>query len=87
LCIGLLWFGKRWLAARAPLNGQGQQLRFLETLSLGIRCALRLIHVADRPVLVGMDASGFRTIVSLPESSLEHALDFSIATGSESQSE
>jgi flagellar biogenesis protein FliO len=77
LCVVTLWLGKRWLGGAAPAVGKASQLRLVETLALGNRCAVHLIHVGNRPVLVGADQSGVKTVVPLPESFMEHALALS----------
>jgi hypothetical protein len=47
--------------------GSNTQLRLLETLALGNRCCIHLVHVANRPVLIAADSSGLKSIVPLPE--------------------
>src|ERR1700722_11984326 len=37
LCVGSLWFGRRWLGGPLPLPGVVSQMRLVETLSLGNR--------------------------------------------------
>jgi flagellar biogenesis protein FliO len=73
LCFGTIWFGRRWLGGAAPPAGAASHLRLIETLPLGNRCALHLIYVGSRQVLVAADPSGLRTVVPLPES-FEQAL-------------
>jgi flagellar biogenesis protein FliO len=68
LCVGTVYLCKRWLRgapAQASANGR---LQLIETLALGQRCWLQLVHVAGQPVLVGGDPAGLKTIVPLPES-------------------
>jgi flagellar biogenesis protein FliO len=68
LCVGTLWCCKRWLRpAPTPANAN-TQLRLLESLHLGNRCWVHLLHVAKRPVLVGVDAAGVKTLVPLADS-------------------
>jgi len=77
MCVGVLWLGKRWL----PISGlsvsgllmsaagasAGTHLKLVETLSLGNRCCLHLVQMAERQVLVGVDGSGVKTVVPLTE--------------------
>ncbi len=42
-------------------------LRLLETLPLGNRCSVHLVHMGNREVLIGVDGSGIKSIVPLPE--------------------
>jgi flagellar biogenesis protein FliO len=67
LCVGTLWGCKRWLRVAPSPASVNAQLRLLESLPLGNRCCVHLVHVANRPVLVGADASGIKTVVPLPE--------------------
>jgi flagellar biogenesis protein FliO len=67
LCVGTLWACKRWLRPAMAAASGNSRLTLVETLPLGNRCCLHLVHVADRPVLIGADASGIKTVVPLPE--------------------
>jgi flagellar biogenesis protein FliO len=67
LCVATLWGCKRWLRATPLPSSATSQLRLLETLPLGNRCCVHLVHVANRPVLIGADASGIKTLVPLPD--------------------
>jgi flagellar biogenesis protein FliO len=81
LCVVTLWGVRRWLHP-AMTNGTGvREMRLLETLQLGNRCSLHLVHLGKQPVLVGTDASGIKSIVPLAtpfESALEDAEQGSI---------
>jgi flagellar biogenesis protein FliO len=68
LSAGGLYAARRWVGGKQLPAGSGQQLRLIETLSLGQRCCVHLVQVDRRQVLVGVDFSGMRTIVPLPES-------------------
>lgn len=68
LCVATLWCGKRWLRGETPVAAAGAQLSFIESLPLGNRCVIHLVQIHNRPVLVGADAAGIKTIVPLPES-------------------
>ena len=69
LCAGSLWFGKRWLLRGIPGTAPGNgNLKLIESLTLGSRCAVFLIQAGGRQVLIGVDASGMKSIVPLPES-------------------
>src|SRR5262249_7098333 len=67
LCVGTLWFGKRWLRGVPAKNAAGAQLSLVDTLALGNRCAVYLVKVGSRQVLVGADASGLKSLVPLVE--------------------
>jgi flagellar biogenesis protein FliO len=43
-----------------------RRLRLVESLPLGGRCMLHLVHVDQREILVGVDATGLKTIVPAP---------------------
>ncbi len=68
LCVATLWCCKRWLRGDVPAATAGAQMRCLESLALGNRCTVHLVHIGNRPVLVGADATGIKSIVPLPES-------------------
>jgi flagellar biogenesis protein FliO len=58
---------RRWLQpAEAARNGP-RSMKLLETLPLGNRCSLHLVHLGKREVLIGVDAAGIKTIVPLTE--------------------
>jgi flagellar biogenesis protein FliO len=67
LCVGSLWAAKRWLRLTPAAGPGGGQLRLLETLSLGNRCALYLVAAGDRRVLVGVDAAGMKATLALSD--------------------
>jgi flagellar biogenesis protein FliO len=67
LCVGTLWIGRRWLHGVPAQPGGNTQLRLVERLPLGNRCFLYLLTVQDRQLLVGVDASGMKTLVTLSE--------------------
>lgn len=71
LCVVTLLLGKRWLRVMPTTPAGNVQLRHLESLQLGNRCVVHLIQVANRPVLVGSDPSGIKTVVPLPASFAE----------------
>jgi flagellar biogenesis protein FliO len=76
LCVLTLWGIKRWLHPAAAHGAGQRELRLLETLQLGNRCSLQLVHLGKQPILVGIDASGIKSIVPLPtpfEAALEDA--------------
>jgi flagellar biogenesis protein FliO len=68
LCAGTLWICKRWLRGAPAQRPANSQVCLVETLPLGNRCCLHLVHVANRPVLIGADGSGIKTVVPLPDS-------------------
>ncbi|GIW78411.1 MAG: hypothetical protein KatS3mg105_0218 [Gemmatales bacterium] len=66
--LGLV-LARKWLTINpATATGQNKSMRLVEMLPLGNRCCLYLVDADQRPVLVGVDASGLRTIVPIPES-------------------
>jgi flagellar biogenesis protein FliO len=65
LSVASIWGMRRWTQMHA-LAGSGQRtLRLVETLALGNRCCLHLVHLGQREVLVGVDGAGIKTIVPL----------------------
>lgn len=68
LCVGTIYLCKRWTNATPTAAKANSQLALIETLSLGRRCWVQLLHVNKHPVLIGGDASGIKTIVPMPES-------------------
>jgi flagellar biogenesis protein FliO len=67
LCVLTLWLCKRWLV-RLPAKTTGlTQLTVVETLALGNRCSVHLLHAANRQVLIGVDGTGIKTMIALPE--------------------
>ncbi len=73
LCAGTFWLGKRWLGVASNRHEASSQLRLVETLALGNRCCVHLVHVANRQVLIAADSSGLKSVVSLPDL-FEHTL-------------
>jgi flagellar biogenesis protein FliO len=67
LCIGTLWFGKRWLQVAPPPAVGERQLGVIEALSLNHRCCVYLIKVGPRQMLAGVDGSGLKALVPLTE--------------------
>lgn len=68
LCVCTLGLTKRWLPNKPVAASPNSQLQHIESLSLGGRCWMHLVQVADRPVLVGVDQNGLKAIVPLSES-------------------
>jgi flagellar biogenesis protein FliO len=68
LAVGTIWVSKRWLSGPPAAPGGTAHLRLVESLPLGNRCCVHLLHVAGRAVLVGMDGSGLKELLPLPES-------------------
>ena len=69
LCVGTLLVGKRWLVGIAPpkATAEPRQLRIVEALPLGNRCALHLVQAGNRQILIGVDALGMKAVVPLGE--------------------
>lgn len=66
LCVATLLVAKRWLGDGIQAAATGQQMRLLETLPVGRRCSVLLLAVGSQQVLVGVDASGVKSMVALP---------------------
>lgn len=67
LCVGMLWASKRWLQGMPVKSGSNHQLAIIETLPLGNRCWVHLLRAGKQQVLVGLDGSGMKAMVALPE--------------------
>lgn len=69
LCVGTLWLCKRWLPGLVQTT-QGNQgrLHLVETLSLGNRCCVHLLRVENQSLVAGVDGSGLKSLIALPES-------------------
>lgn len=66
LCVATLWGIRRWLYPAAANGSTSRDMHLMETLHLGNRCALHLVHLHKQPILVGVDGAGIKTIVPLP---------------------
>jgi len=75
LCAGTIFLCKRWMVGSQTATAANGQLKLLETLSLGRRCWVQLVHVNNHPVLIGGDATGIKSIVPMPESFSAALLD------------
>jgi flagellar biogenesis protein FliO len=74
LSASTLWLGKRWLRG-APAGGAARgQIRLVESIALGNRCSVFLLEVKERQILAGIDGSGLKTLLALPEP-FERALE------------
>jgi flagellar biogenesis protein FliO len=65
LSVGSIWMMKRWLPAQGPAGSVQREMRLIETLHLGHRTSLHLVHLGKREVLIGTDAGGIKSIVPL----------------------
>jgi flagellar biogenesis protein FliO len=65
--VGVLVAGRHWLRGMAPARSATGQLRLVETLLLGNRCHLHLVQIATRQILVGADATGIKSVVTLTD--------------------
>ena len=68
LCVFTIWLCKRFGIKGVPATPALARMKLVESLPLGQRCCVHLIHVADKPVLVAMDAGGIKSMVALPDS-------------------
>ena len=66
LCVATVFGIRRWLYPTTANGSMPRELRLMETLHLGNRCSLHLVHLNKQPVLVGVDGAGIKTIVPLP---------------------
>lgn len=65
LCVGTMYFGRRWLTKLAP-RGEARQLQVEECLSLGHRASLYLVKVGDTRLIAGTDVAGLKSLIVLP---------------------
>ncbi len=66
LSVASIWAMRRWLQPAQAAAGP-RTMKLLESLPLGNRCTLHLVHMGKREVLIGVDGAGIKTIVPLPE--------------------
>jgi flagellar biogenesis protein FliO len=66
LCIGAVWVAKRTNGSLTSERGT-TKLQVVESIQVGPRCSVVLLKADGRQVLVGMDSSGLKAIVALPE--------------------
>jgi flagellar biogenesis protein FliO len=66
MSVASIWGMRRWLQPAQAAAGP-RTMKLLETLPLGNRCSLHLVHMGKREVLIGVDGAGIKTIVPLPE--------------------
>lgn len=67
LSVATLWIARRRLRGASVARSGGSQLRFVDALKLDNRCSVHLIEAGNQQVLVGLDGSGLKTLVPLPE--------------------
>lgn len=67
LCVFTLWMGKRWVRPLGVPVGENNKLRLLESLPLGGRCSVFLLKAGDARVLVGVDQTGIKSLLPLPQ--------------------
>jgi flagellar biogenesis protein FliO len=60
--------GKRWLTGPSSPSKSGTVLRLVETLTLGSRCAIHLVRAGEHQLVVGVDATGVKSLIPLPAS-------------------
>jgi flagellar biogenesis protein FliO len=66
LSVASIWCMRRWMQPQQAVSPEQRTMRLIESLPLGQRCSLQLVHLGQREILIGMDASGIKTIVPLP---------------------
>lgn len=74
LCCATLWAGKRWIRPLTMPTGGSRNLRILESLPLGGRCSVFLLQAEGAKVLVGVDQTGIKALLQLPQKSSESTL-------------
>jgi flagellar biogenesis protein FliO len=67
LCVCTLLLSKRWLRGMPVKSSTAGPLSLVDTLALGNRCQVHLIGVGKRRILIGVDASGLKSVVPLTE--------------------
>jgi flagellar biogenesis protein FliO len=72
-----LWGARRWMQPNGPANTMPREMRLIETLPLGNRCSVHLVHLGKREILIGVDGTGIKTVVPLA-GSFEDALESGI---------
>jgi flagellar biogenesis protein FliO len=66
LSVVSIWGMRRWTQSKdMPASGM-RTMRLVETLPLGQRCSLHLVHLGKREIVIGVDGGGIKTIVPLP---------------------
>lgn len=68
LCVLTLLIGKRWIQPLAAPATENKHLRVLEALPLGGRCSVYLLQVGETRILAGVDHTGLKTLLPLPQS-------------------
>jgi flagellar biogenesis protein FliO len=66
LCVGTIFGLKRWVNPSLTGDALSREMKLIETLPLGNRCLLHLVHLGKQQILVGVDAGGVKSIVPLP---------------------
>jgi flagellar biogenesis protein FliO len=87
LAVAAIWGMRRWTQTHDLRDPGGRALRLVETLPLGNRCSVHLVHFGKREVLVGVDSAGIKTIVPLPKEFAEVLAEESAVKDQESARE
>jgi flagellar biogenesis protein FliO len=67
LCVASLWGARRWMSAASTSTSARRTMHLVETLPLGNRCSLHLVHLGNRELIVGVDGGGIKTVLPLAE--------------------
>jgi flagellar biogenesis protein FliO len=67
LCVATLFVIKRWFGPFAPTQTGGRELFVLETLQLNGRCSVFLLQAGKTRAIAGVDATGLKVLMALPE--------------------
>lgn len=67
LCVVTLFVIKRWYGPFAPTRTGSRELFVVETLQLNGRCSVFLLQTGKTRALAGVDATGLKMLVTLPE--------------------
>ena len=73
LCCGTLWMAKRWLKISPAAAGSSGQIEIAGSVALGRRCVIHLLKIGEHQVLAGVDPTGLKSLLALPDS-FENAL-------------
>jgi flagellar biogenesis protein FliO len=84
LAVAAIWGLRRWTQTHDLRDSGGRALRLIETLPLGNRCSVHLVHFGKREVLIGVDGAGIKTIVPLPKEFVEVLAEESASTDQQS---
>jgi flagellar biogenesis protein FliO len=71
LCVVTLVAARRFVRPPPAAGAAGQELRLIESLPLGGRCSVHLLQAGKTRALAGVDATGLKVLLALPETFAE----------------